>query len=107
MRENAIFVDAFNFYIYNGKYNGKQVEEIARKHLKQEDHKGHSGDEYLSGFYKEDKIVPVITLVIFSEQRNGIAHCRYMKCTLQEALDIAEPSAEDRDLIIEEISENS
>lgn len=29
------------------------------------------------------------------------------KCTLQEALDIVEPSAEDRDLIIEEISENS
>lgn len=51
--------------IYDALQYGKQVEEIARKHLKQEDHRGHSGDEYLSGFYKEDKIVPVITLVIF------------------------------------------
>lgn len=72
MRENEIFADAFNFYIYNGKQviDPEQLQpldtaEIARKHLKQEDHRGHSGDEYLSGFYKEDKIVPVITLVIF------------------------------------------
>ena len=51
--------------IYDALQYGKQVEEIARKHAREKDYPGHDGDEYLSGFYKEDRIVPVITLVIF------------------------------------------
>ena len=51
--------------IYDALQYGKQVEEIARRHAKEKDHKGRSQDEYLSGFYKEDRIIPVITLVIF------------------------------------------
>ena len=49
------------------KYN-QQVTDIAAKHKKQKDSKRHqkiSNGEFLSGFYKEDKLIPVITLVLF------------------------------------------
>lgn len=49
--------------IYDALQYGKQVSEIAAKHRKEADG-GHSKGEYLSGFYKGDKITPVITLVI-------------------------------------------
>lgn len=49
--------------IYDALQYGKQVSEIAAKHRKETDG-GHSKGEYLSGFYKGDKITPVITLVI-------------------------------------------
>lgn len=51
--------------IYDALQYGKQVEEIARRHERQKDHPGHSQDEYLLGFYKDDRIIPVVTLVIF------------------------------------------
>ena len=51
--------------IYDALQYGKQVAEIAAKHRASDgDAKGHSRGEYLSGFYKEDKITPVITLVL-------------------------------------------
>lgn len=49
--------------IYDALQYGKQVSEIAAKHRKETDG-GHTKGEYLSGFYKGDKITPVITLVI-------------------------------------------
>lgn len=49
--------------IYDALQYGKQVSEIAAKHRKDTD-KGSSKGEYLSGFYKDDRITPVITLVI-------------------------------------------
>lgn len=49
--------------IYDALQYGKQVSEIAAKHRKDAE-SGHSKGEYLSGFYKGDKITPVITLVI-------------------------------------------
>lgn len=51
--------------IYDALQYGKQVANIAAKHRASDgDAKGHSRGEYLSGFYKEDKITPVITLVL-------------------------------------------
>lgn len=51
--------------IYDALQYGKQVADIAAKHRARDgDAKGHSRGEYLSGFYKEDKITPVITLVL-------------------------------------------
>ena len=51
--------------IYDALQYGKQVADIAAKHRASDgDAKGHSRGEYLSGFYKEDKITPVITLVL-------------------------------------------
>ena len=51
--------------IYDALQYGKQVADIAARHRASNgDQKGHSRGEYLSGFYKEDKITPVITLVL-------------------------------------------
>lgn len=51
--------------IYDALQYGRQVAEIAAKHRKSDkDYRGHNKGEYLSGFYKEDRITPVITLVI-------------------------------------------
>ena len=51
--------------IYDALQYGKQVADIAARHRARDgDAKGHSRGEYLSGFYKEDKITPVITLVL-------------------------------------------
>ena len=51
--------------IYDALQYGKQVADIAAKHRASDGNsKGHSRGEYLSGFYKEDKITPVITLVL-------------------------------------------
>ena len=50
--------------IYDALQYGKQVSEIAKRHKDQRDRKGHNRGEYLSGFYKEDRISPVITLVV-------------------------------------------
>jgi hypothetical protein len=49
---------------YDALNYAKQVEETAKLHRKKKDFKGHSRGEYLSGFYKEDKLIPVITLVL-------------------------------------------
>ena len=50
--------------LYDAMEYNRQVEEIIRKHKEAED-KPEGSDEYLSGFYKDDKIKPVITIVIF------------------------------------------
>ena len=51
--------------IYDALQYGKQVADIAARHRASDgDAKGHSRGEYLSGFYKEDKLTPVITLVL-------------------------------------------
>ena len=49
--------------VYDALQYGKQVADIAAKH-RTDGSKGHSRGEYLSGFYKDDKITPVITLVL-------------------------------------------
>lgn len=54
--------------VQNGIYDflqyGKQVSDIAARHRKQKD-KVRSHAEFLSGFYKTDRIVPVVTLVVY------------------------------------------
>ena len=49
--------------IYDSLQYGKQVMEIAAEHRKKKDRNGTQA-EYLSGFYRDDRLVPVITLVI-------------------------------------------
>ena len=48
--------------IYDAVDYDSQVRKIAKEHKKNKDL---TGDEFLSGFSKEDKLVPVITLVIY------------------------------------------
>lgn len=56
--------------IYDALNYGKQVSEIAGMHRKQKDLKN---AEFLSGFSKRDKIIPVISLVVYfgSDKWNG------------------------------------
>jgi len=49
--------------IYDELNYGQQVNKIAALHRKEKDLK--AGDEYLSGFNKADKIMPVITLTVY------------------------------------------
>lgn len=50
--------------IYDALQYGKQVDETSRKNRKGKMKKPRNSGEYLSGFYKEDKLIPVITFVI-------------------------------------------
>jgi hypothetical protein len=50
--------------IYDALQYGKQVDETSRKNRKERKKKPHNRGEYLSGFYKEDRLIPVITFVI-------------------------------------------
>ena len=49
--------------IYDALQYGKQVSDVSAKHRK-ESGNGHNRGEYLSGFYKKDRLTPVITLVV-------------------------------------------
>ena len=51
--------------LYDGLQYARQVDETARRHRKEKDYKGRASSEFLSGFYREDRLLPVITLVIF------------------------------------------
>ncbi len=51
--------------LYDAMQYMKQVEEIARKNKQKKSGKSLSGSEFLSGFRKDDKLVPVITAVIY------------------------------------------
>ncbi len=51
-------------WLYDAINYAKQVQKAANSHRKSKDSKGHSKGEFLSGFYKEDRLIPVITLVI-------------------------------------------
>ena len=50
--------------LYDAINYAKQVQKAANSHREAKDFKGHSKGEFLSGFYKEDRLIPVITLVI-------------------------------------------
>jgi hypothetical protein len=82
--------------VKNGLYDlmqlAHQVTETARSHKRErkEDADGHdiSSDEYLSGFYKTDKLLPVVTLVIFysAEKWDGPLTLREMYPFVDDAL---------------------
>lgn len=50
--------------VYDAINYARQVQKAASSHREAKDSKGHSKGEFLSGFYKEDRLIPVITLVI-------------------------------------------
>ena len=51
--------------VYDALQYAKQVEKAAASHKKSGDFKDASSDEYLSGFLREDKLMPVVTLVVY------------------------------------------
>lgn len=50
--------------LYDAMQFSSQVEASALSHRKEHDNKP-TADEFLSGWYKEDRLLPVITLVIY------------------------------------------
>ena len=50
--------------LYDSLCYAKQVEKTARAHREAKDYGSHTKGEFLSGFYKEDRLIPVITLVL-------------------------------------------
>lgn len=50
-------------FLYDALGYTKQVEEISKKNIREKKYKNRA--EYLSGFRKEDKLKPVITLVVY------------------------------------------
>ena len=76
--------------IYDALQYDRQVSEIAARHRAERKHqnleKKVSDGEYLSGFYKEDRLIPVITLVIHfgAEEWDG-------PMTLHEMMEIGNP----------------
>ena len=51
--------------VYDALQYVKQIRKIAELHKELKDWKGHTDAEFLSGFYKEDRLTPVITLVLY------------------------------------------
>ena len=89
MRQNEVFADAFNYFVYGGEqvinpesleeldtreidvpYGGeKGAKQAVASHKVSGDYEGADSDEYLSGFMKEDRLLPVVTLVIYFDSR--------------------------------------
>ena len=69
--------------LYDALQYARQVDETARIHREKKDYKGRTRGELLSGFYKEDKLLPVITLVVFfsPQEWDGPRSLREMMAT--------------------------
>lgn len=50
--------------LYDSMQFARQVTKAAKSHRQEKEHKP-SSDEFLSGFYKTDRLIPVVTLVIY------------------------------------------
>jgi hypothetical protein len=55
--------------VYDALQYAKQVEAAVASHKVSGDYKGVDSDEYLSGFMKEDRLLPVVTLVIYFDSK--------------------------------------
>lgn len=51
--------------LYDALNYAEQVNETAKEHKQKRDWKGKKAGEFLSGFYKEDKLIPVVTIVVY------------------------------------------
>ena len=51
--------------LYDAEQYSKQVSATSKRHKAEKDKKRISSGEFLSGFYKDDKLIPVITIVVY------------------------------------------
>ena len=58
------FAEPVKTGLYDFLQYSKQVQQTAARHREAKDWKGHDDGEFLSGFYRDDRLTPVITLVI-------------------------------------------
>ena len=55
--------------VYDALQYAKQVEEAISSHRLSGDYKNAGSDEYLSGFMKEDHLLPVVTLIVYFDSK--------------------------------------
>lgn len=55
--------------VYDALQYAKQVSNAIASHKRSGDYKGTDGDEYLSGFMKQDKLLPVVTVVVYFDSK--------------------------------------
>ncbi len=78
--------------LYDAMHLTKQVADKAKQHKEERKSKGKKGgvssDEYLSGFYKTDKLLPVLTLVVYlgTHAWDGPTSLREMYAEIDEEL---------------------
>ena len=90
--------------LYDFLQYSKQVQQTAGRHREAKDRRGHNDSEFLTGFYREDKLTPVITLVILfgSKRWDGPRTLQEMmstqnpdilKCVADYKINLIEPAA--------------
>lgn len=55
--------------VYDALQYAKQVSMAVASHKRSGDYRGSDGDEYLSGFMKQDRLLPVVTLVVYFDAK--------------------------------------
>ncbi len=55
--------------VYDALQYAKQVSNAAASHKRSGDYKETDGDEYLSGFMKQDRLLPVVTVVVYFDSK--------------------------------------
>ena len=55
--------------LYDALSYNRQAKAARRRHRRQQDYRGHSSGEYLSGFCREERLTPVITAVVFLSEK--------------------------------------
>ena len=55
--------------VYDALQYAKQVSSATASHKRSGDYKGADRDEYLSGFMKQDRLLPVVTLVVYFDAK--------------------------------------
>ena len=55
--------------VYDALQYAKQVSNAVASHKRSGDYKGTDGDEYLSGFMKQDWLLPVVTVVVYFDSK--------------------------------------
>ncbi len=71
--------------LYDAMQYNQQVADTAAKHKEEKSRRDKqkqkiSNAEFLSGFHKDDKLIPVITLVLFFNAGSGMARVRCLIC---------------------------
>ena len=90
--------------LYDFLQYSKQVQQTAARHREANDRKGHDSGEFLSGFYKEDTLTPVITLVILFDSKTwdgprtlhsmmSTKNPNVLKCVADYKINLIEPAA--------------
>ncbi len=64
-QSNIHYAMAVKNMVYDALQYAKQVERAVFSHKQSGDYKNAGSDDYLSGFMKEDRLMPVVTLVIY------------------------------------------